>query len=518
MNDKLILLKSILLLYRESLIPNSNGEDTSATIIRKSLELVKKTDTSIGVTKEGDIIIGLKDTVLEMLVNPPGYVYIKEDLLNRIRLTCEDDENLYGVFYDSLNVDLDEFKLKQAIVNDRRTLSAQNRYEDIAKVVKGGYGELLHNKDKIKDLGKWASALRAGLEPFEASLDDKDRAITDEIDVEDEGDIARVAKEMSDEISGDLGFQFGYQDINEMLMGKVRRGENVVIPAMQHNYKTGFSMSLFVQACVFNKPAMLDPSKKPLMLHISFEDSLTKNLQFVYKYLYENETGTVINEEDIARIDPNVISAFIKERLKKTGYNVKFLKVDPLSWTINDLFNRCLYYEAQGYEIHMCMVDYLPKLPTTGCTGNNGSEELRNLLERFRQFFMKRKATNITPWQIAPDAKELIRDGTTDFVKKLFGRGYYSGSKQIDQVMDVEIFIHKETYKNESFLTVQAGKFRRVQKPTPDKEYRVYKFIPGGCIPWDIGKPNSARLKVGGETIAELGDESVDNWDQFGGL
>lgn len=517
MNEKLLLVKSVMLLYRESLATNINKEDGSGVIIRKALEQIKKAEVNIGITREINVINSIKQEVIEMLENPPGYVYIKEDLIQRFKLLSGDDENLYEAFYDGFNIELDEFKLKQAILNDRRSLNAYNRSEELSKVISGMYGEFVHNRDKIHDIGKWAEGLRDKLEPFQARLDEKDPAITDEFDIENEVDVARVAKAMSEEISGELGFIFGWQDINEMFNGMLRRGECFVINAMQHNYKTGFSLSLFIHACLFNKPKLINPTKKPLLLRISFEDSVTLNLQFIYKYLYENETGTVIDEKDVAGIAPEVIAKYVKEKLLATGFNVKLMKVDPMCWTINDLFNKVIELEAQGYEIQLCMLDYLPKMPTTGCVGNNGSEEYRNMLERTRQFFLKRKCLFITPWQISPDAKDLIRNGTSDFVKLLPGRGYTAGSKQIDQVLDAELYIHIEIHKGISYLAIQGGKLRRIVKPTLDKTYRVLQFIPKGCIPWDLNKENSARLKVGGDTIAQL-TNSDDNWDRFGDI
>lgn len=507
-----------MLLFRESLIPGFNKEDGSAAIIRKSLEQIKKAEVNVGITREVNVIGSLKHEVLEMLGNPPGHVYVKEDLIQRFKLLSGDDENLYEAFYDGFNVELDEFKLKQAILNDRRSLTAYNRSEELAKIISGSYGEYMHGRDKIENQGKWVEMLRDKLEVHQARLDVKDAAITDEFDIDNEDEVAAVARTMADEISGDFGFVFGWQDINDMFCGMLRRGECFVLHALQHNYKTGFSLSMFVQAALFNTPKMLDPTKKPLLLRISFEDSVTLNLQFIYKYLYENETNTVIDEEDVAAVDPKVIAAYVKERLRATGFHIKLMKIDPMSWTLNDLFNKIIEFEAQGYEIHLCMLDYLAKLPTTGCTGNNGSEEYRNLLERARQFFMKRKTTFMTPWQISPDAKELIRNGTTNFVTMLPGRGYSSGSKQIDQVLDAELYIHKEVIKGIAYLTVQGGKLRRIVKPVEDKTYRVYQFIPKGCIPWDYGKPNSARLKCGGPTVAELSGGDGDNWDHFGDI
>lgn len=516
MNEKLILVKAIMLLYRESLVL-SNKDESTPDIIRKSLEQIKKSEVSIGITREVDIISNLKNEVLEMLNNPVSHQYIKEDLLSRLKLLTSTDESTYEALYDGITIELDEFKLKQAILNDRRSLASFNRQEELGKIVSSTYSEFFHNRNKILDFGKWAESVQAKLEPFKGRINEEDPAITDEVDFEDEAAVANLAKTMSEEISGDLGFMFGWQDVNAMFNGKLRRGECFVINALQHNYKTGFSLSMFVHAAIFNTPVLLDSSKKPLLLRISFEDSVSLNLQFIYKYLYENETGNVIDEEDVAALDPTFIARYCKEKLTATGFSIKLLKVDPMSWTLNDLFNKVMEYESQGYEVQLCMLDYLAKLPTTGCTGNNGSEEYRNLLERARQFFLKRKTLFITPWQISPDAKSLIREGTTDFVKQLPGRGYTAGSKQIDQVLDGEIYLHKEIYKGISYITIQAGKLRRIVKPTDDKTYRVYAFVPKGCIPWDIGKPNSARLKLGGETVADISGEG-DNWDHFGEL
>ena len=78
MNEKLILVKAIMLLYRESLVL-SNKDESTPDIIRKSLEQIKKSEVSIGITREVDIISNLKNEVLEMLNNPVSHQYIKED-------------------------------------------------------------------------------------------------------------------------------------------------------------------------------------------------------------------------------------------------------------------------------------------------------------------------------------------------------------------------------------------------------------------------------------------------------
>jgi hypothetical protein len=66
---------------------------------------------------------------------------------------------------------------------------------------------------------------------------------------------------------------------------------------MEHNWKTGFSMSIFRQIAQYNKPkAIRDPSKKPALVRFSFEDSAESNMQFFFKSIYENETGLFAEE------------------------------------------------------------------------------------------------------------------------------------------------------------------------------------------------------------------------------
>lgn len=46
-----------------------------------------------------------------------------------------------------------------------------------------------------------------------------------------------------------------------MLQGGFRRGEFWLIPALQHKFKTGFSLSIFSQIALYNKPYLFDKNK-----------------------------------------------------------------------------------------------------------------------------------------------------------------------------------------------------------------------------------------------------------------
>jgi hypothetical protein len=98
-----------------------------------------------------------------------------------------------------------------------------------------------------------------------------------------------------------------------MLQGGFREGDFCVIGALQHRYKTGFSLSLFKHLALYNTPSMRDQNKKPLLLRISFEDDITLNLQFLYQSLKENETG---QKTILTNVTEEEMSSYVKERLQ----------------------------------------------------------------------------------------------------------------------------------------------------------------------------------------------------------
>jgi len=52
-------------------------------------------------------------------------------------------------------------------------------------------------------------------------------------------------------------YKSGWQALNRMTQGGFRRGEFCTIGALQHKYKTGFSLSVFMQIARHNKPIIV---------------------------------------------------------------------------------------------------------------------------------------------------------------------------------------------------------------------------------------------------------------------
>lgn len=105
----------------------------------------------------------------------------------------------------------------------------------------------------------------------------------------------------------------------------------------------------------------------------------------------------------------------------------------------------------------------------------------------------------------------MIRDGKTDFVKELPGKGYYDGCRTIDNEVDLEIFSHIEKSNGKAYLTLQRGK-HRINGVTPAEYlYCVLPFQPDGGILDDINGPDTTRSKVGGGPIGTREEKPF--WD-----
>jgi hypothetical protein len=326
----------------------------------------------------------------------------------------------------------------------------------------------------------------------------KDPAIISDVDIGDERNTSEVFREIKSVADGTSVMKTGWQGLNRMLQGGFREGDFCIIGALQHRYKTGFSLSLFKHLALYNTPSLRDVTKKPLLLRISFEDDITLNLQFLYQSLKENETG---EKTILTNVTEEEMSSYVKQRLQATGFHVKLMRVDPTMWSYMSLCNLVIELESQGYEIKVLMVDYLSMLPTTGCSIGAMGADVQDLFRRVRMFCNPRRITVITPHQLSSEANQLIRDGRQDFVKEVAAKNYWEKSKGLSREVDLELIINIEKLNKKSYLAVQLGK-HRLTTIAPDKDrYIVLPFQDVGGILDDFGKQETTLLKIGGGAI-----------------
>jgi len=505
MDSKLLLVKGITLLYRESQLEGT--KEKSSALVREIVSKIKPPEITMDTGEGREILMGLTRTALTMCDDPHDHTYELTELLQRVKVNTGDETELYESIATGVTKEMDQQELKRYTLNIQRSLKNFQNEEKVSQIINQAAYKLRFDRDNL-DWKTFVQETHAQLETYIGGDSEDHPAIVDEIDLDDLEAVAKVFKEVKDNDSGLGLLKTGWQAMNRMLDGGFRRGEEVVIGALQHKYKTGFTLSLFKQIALYNTPYMIDPTKKPLLVRISFEDSAALNTQFLYTSLYENAQR---KKADISGLTDMEMAQYVKNELTINGYSIKVLKVDPTQYSYRDICNKLLEYEAQGYEIHLCMLDYLAMIPTTGCVQGALGQDVRDLFRRMRNFCEPRKITLITPHQLSTESKMKVRDGATNFVQLLVGGGYYDKCKTIDNEVDLEIFIHIEIVNGVSYLTVQRGKHRKSTQTPIEYHYFVLPFNDIGGILDDVNGPDSSRKKVGGGPIGS--SEETPFWD-----
>ena len=509
MDSKLLLVKIITLLYKESTIPDSTTR--SHDLAKTALATVKIPEGSSEFDQGRDTIISLRTTVLWMIDTADDLPYDHATLIQRIRVNTGDDQYLYQALEAGLTPEEDSEALKKQCLSIRGEL--RNAVQEVAlkEVIKQAYRATHFDLDGI-DVRDVINQLQTKLSEFNVGTADQPIiGMINSIDLDDIDSVTDYLEQALRETAPEGIMRLGHQAINRMTgdHNGFRRGETIVLGALQHNYKTGMLLTWFSQLCMYNKPYMRDPSKKPLMLLLSTENDTHINVTWLYKYLKENETGEAV---DTREIDPREAATYVRDRLQATGYTVKMYRLDPSQTTFQSFSDLIDKLKAENFEIHVCAVDYLNMFNKRGLTQGAQGFESRDLWRRCRNKMSPDGTIFISPHQLSPDAKRLIRTDVDDFVKIIANKGYWDGCTTIDQEVDLEFYIHIVKINGRSYLTVQRGKHRKIN-PTPEKYlYTVLPFREVGNIPDDINGPDISMKYPGAD---ELGGPDGKRWDMF---
>lgn len=503
MNEKLLLAKSITLLWVQSKmdVKQQGIED----IVRSIVDKVRMPEETMGLDQNKDIIDGLCHTIERLILSLSGQPFDKVELIQQITMDCMDDITTLEAIKGSIEQEYTQEELSETSLSIQRFFKAHQRDQDAIEAVKNFSADVLFKRKKTTNLRALLAEHLAKLEPFTTGgAEDVDPGVVASFGLDDDDKLTEVYEQIKERESGLGAFTFGFQRINKMFGGSIGAGKTMVIGALQHQHKTGFSLALFRQALMYNKPHLKDPTKKPAMLRISTEDEIGDNMEQLFRNTYFNITKTV---PDMSQFDSTSMKEYLQENLRANGWHPFFMRINPSLWTYQNICQEVLRLESLGYEVKLVMVDYLPMIPTTGCEEGPSGHALRDMYRRVRNFFSARGITFITPHQLSVDAVKLLRQGVTDFVRQLPDRNFYAGSSQISHEVDAELFIHIERPNGVSWLTCQRGKYRN---PTIIEDKHLYcalPFHPQGGLQDDLNGPDLGRSAPGGGDPSQGEDE-----------
>ena len=467
--------------------------------ILKTLILLIHEKQLYGKIKSGGLAKQVYETIYqnrEKLYNGESEIISKlMDILNSIIEVGIDDLNSTLSSIATALVDkpmLSELLLKESNIEPDESLLDLRKKEIVnyvnfvkLKDILSYFNKRIYRKNA--NTSKIANEIKKELETIIDFKEIKDDSIINEVDFGNDSEIENAVEDTVETLSSGSILRTGWSCLNNMLQGGFRRGEFVTISALPHNYKSGLTKSLFIQLARLNEPILDNPKKKPLMLFLSFEEDMRVVLMFYYayfKYLMEGEvidTTKPINKEEM-------ISYLKKYMREESKYNIKIIRMDPNKTNYEKVYQVVEDLEKDGYEIHAVFADYLSQISTEGCdrSGPMGNE-YKDLFKKIRTFMTKKKILFVTPHQLNPDAKRLIRNGVPnqEFVKYLPNKGYYDHSSKLDQEIDLELFCHIAYINRKPYLTIQRGKHRIPTTISNEEKFIMLKYPKKAPIPED---------------------------------
>lgn len=502
MDTRSLLSKIVVLIYRSKTIGLDSNDDLVRTVL-DTLDIKDGEFKFLGV----NVIKDLRDFCIGLLNEEE---LDKETLLPQLKLMLENDEKLYETIEEQLEKDYSEATTKRVITSMVKQLNNYYREHTARNIINQMSYDFKFNRNKIGNFSDFLQDYIAKLEPLTVRMENmKDPAVVNEVDFDTPDTLDEVFNEVKNLNNNNSIYKLGWQAMNNMLQGGIRRGEVIGIEALQHKYKTGLTLSMFCDIAKYNKPIMtkeeVESGKKPLLLRISFEDQLTNNLQFMYQYLKASD-GVIIKPKDFDGIAIEEMRQYVVDQLTTTGFKIKMMRVDPTQWTYNSLFNEILSLEANGYSVHVLMVDYLFMMPTTGCIQGALGADKRDLLRRVRNFCSARNTTFITPFQLSTEATQLLRNGVPDhqLSKEIAEKNYTADSKQVGQELDVEIYCHLFSHRGKKMLSIGRGK-HRIPTVISEEEKFFYMMFPDLNVPVlpDIHREDTSFRKLPSASIAQ---------------
>lgn len=321
-----------------------------------------------------------------------------------------------------------------------------------------------------EDWLKLADLLESKISSYSGLID---RAVMEEASINNPQQMIDILEQFKIDLSPEGILRTGFQGINKSLMpdGGFRRGMFWLINALTNRGKSFFLAHLLASFVLHNKPKLKDPTKIPTIFFCSAEDSMGLVLRRLFEIFLTAKTGVCPNfmEYSSEEIIEHIINTF-----NENGWHFAFYRVDPTHDNIRELKQRVRNLEVRGAEIIVGMYDYAAMMGLEGCAGETRSDKLQDLIRQLRNFWLARNALGITPHQLNPKAKEMLRENNDEseitFVKDIGGMSMTEGSTKITNEVDGEMSVHvAKLLNNKIYFTWYVGKVRGDGAPMADR-------------------------------------------------
>lgn len=428
-----------------------------------------------------------------------------------IRMAIKDDKDLYETITYNIDPNRTTEEIENLSVEWLKLIIHFDKREDFMKEVKKTLTSVAYG-DRHFNLAEQATAIIQQLTPYTtAILSDntkiglKSPLVNGGFSTTDIESIESAWANRQEKASPLSVLKTGYRGLNRALgpQGGFFRGDTIVLAALQHNYKSGMVNDLVMDIAHNNEPYFFTDKKRAGIIHISFENHVSDDINRIYQRIYAIENKRLPSLDDIIQTDPKHVSTTINNYMGKNGFEYIYVRINPSECSYLDVLNFVREIEESGVEVHVLAIDYLITMSTRGIMAKGDGTEYQEMYRMMRNYCSAHAITFITPHQLSTEATYLNRDEIGfDFTSKVAGRSYYAKSKQIDREVDVEIIQHickkkdPGTADHQYYLTLTVGKNRQVHGVKDTHKSCALPFTDLGLMPdYQIGEELQATFK-----------------------
>ncbi len=498
------LIKIITILYF-----NDKADDTNENIfdeVNKYLREIKIDARAIvGLGDLASVIEALRYTAEWMVHNNEGK-YDRKLLLQRLTINCQGNNDYVEIAKLGLDENITSVDARKKVINLLLELRYDKKKNDLKNLIASLNAKLNFNNE-YWEIGPTVTDLMTKLDDLQVTTKNEIPGLVGEVDFTNSEFIEKALNkgiELSD-VEGLLNT--GDQYLNYTSGGGFKRGFLINFNALTHHYKSGQLIDLSLNIPIYNNPWMWDQTKKPMILRISFENTIDQDIIIIYKKLYEL---TYKKAYDLTEVNIDEASKFLKDYFQQNGYTFHIQNYNPSNFCIYDLFNLLNKYINAGYEIHAVICDYL-ELITDNTYGDRKDSKISKTYEMVRCFCYPKGITFITAAQLDTEAKNYYNYNKLGFLDKVCDGGYNRDCKSLHHKLDLDytlcIIRHSDSY---TYLGRILGKNRGTSIiPTNNrKAYHRFEFI-GGIIP-DIDMVYSGMKEIPNLVNA---NDNIDCWE-----
>ena len=438
-------------------------------------------NTTFDVGTEDAALVALMYTAEWMLVNL-SKGYNRKSIIQRLKVNLHCENTYIELVIESLPEEITSDDARIAVNEIIGELRHESRRDSLKSLIATANRDINFNGKRV-DQNKFVSELSQSMDELNITGEDVEQpGHVGTVLFSELGELEAALKKGTETISPEYVLDTGFSGMNDQTgINGIPRGALVNVGGLTHHYKSGMLIDLALNIANYNRPWLWDQERKPLILRISFENTIEQDITLIYKKVYELKYKLPYDE-----IELNIPQAAIEiqQHFSENGYFSAVENYNPNSFDIYALFNVLDKYHAAGYEIHAVLCDYLP-LIAHNTMADNTELRIQRTYEMIRNYCYPKGIAFITGQQLSTEALGIYREVPIKFLATVRVGNYYQNCKAMSQKLDLEFLTTVLDYSDgHKYLGVAIGKNRYCTSVADSSKIYWQRFERiGGIIP-----------------------------------